>query len=104
VTDAGAAQISREDVAHLARLARIAMTDDELDHLAEQLDVILGAVARVQEVAAADIPPTSHSLELSNVYRPDEPVPSLGASAALAAAPAAEDGRFRVPRILDEEA
>jgi aspartyl-tRNA(Asn)/glutamyl-tRNA(Gln) amidotransferase subunit C len=104
VTDAGPAQISREDVAHLARLARIAMTDDELDALAAQLDVILGAVARVQEVAAADIPPTSHSLDLSNVYRPDEPVPSLGADAALAAAPAAESGRFRVPRILDEEA
>jgi len=96
--------ITRDDVAHLARLARIAMTDDELDHLAQQLDVILGAVARVQEVAAADIPPTSHSLDLSNVYRPDELVPSLGAEAALDAAPAAEDGRFRVPRILDEEA
>ena len=96
--------ITRDDVAHLARLARIAMTDDELDHLAQQLDVILGAVARVQEVAAADIPPTSHSLDLSNVYRPDEPVPSLGADAALAAAPAAEAGRFRVPRILDEDA
>jgi aspartyl-tRNA(Asn)/glutamyl-tRNA(Gln) amidotransferase subunit C len=96
--------ITREDVAHLARLARSAMTDDELDALAAQLDVILGAVARVQEVAAADIPPTSHSLELSNVYRADEPVPSLGADAALAAAPAAEGGRFRVPRILDEEA
>jgi len=80
------------------------MTDDELDHLAQQLDVILGAVARVQEVAAADIPPTSHSVPMSNVYRPDELVPSLGADAALAAAPAAEDGRFRVPRILDEEA
>jgi len=96
--------ITRDDVAHLARLARIAMTDDELDALAAQLDVILGAVARVQEVAAADIPPTSHSLDLTNVYRPDELVPSLGAEAALAAAPAAEDGRFRVPRILDEEA
>ena len=96
--------ITRNDVAHLARLARIAMTDDELDALAAQLDVILGAVARVQEVAAADIPPTSHSLDLSNVYRPDEPVPALGADGALAAAPAAEAGRFRVPRILDEEA
>ncbi|MBV9097122.1 MAG: Asp-tRNA(Asn)/Glu-tRNA(Gln) amidotransferase subunit GatC [Frankiaceae bacterium] len=96
--------ITRDDVAHLSRLARIAMTDDELDHLAQQLDVILGAVARVQEVAAADIPPTSHSVPMSNVYRPDELVPSLGADAALAAAPAAEDGRFRVPRILDEEA
>lgn len=80
------------------------MTDDELDALAAQLDVILGAVARVQEVAAADIPPTSHSVDLANVFRADELVPSLGAGAALAAAPAAEDDRFRVPRILDEEA
>jgi aspartyl-tRNA(Asn)/glutamyl-tRNA(Gln) amidotransferase subunit C len=98
------AAISREDVAHLARLARIAMTDDELDHLAGQLDVILGAVARVQEVAAGDVPPTTHALPLSNIYRADEPVPSLGADRALAGAPAAEDGRFRVPRILGEEA
>lgn len=97
-----AAAITRDDVAHLARLARIAMTDDELDHLAGQLDVIIGAVARVQEVAASDVPPTSHALPLTNVYRPDEPRPSLPADAALAAAPAAEDSRFRVPRILDE--
>jgi aspartyl-tRNA(Asn)/glutamyl-tRNA(Gln) amidotransferase subunit C len=97
------AAITRDDVAHLARLARIAMTDDELDHMAAQLDVILGAVARVQEVAAADIPPTSHAVPLTNVFRADEPQPSLGPDAALAAAPAAEDGRFRVPRILDEE-
>jgi len=97
-----AAAITRDDVAHLARLARIAMTDEELDHLAGQLEVILGAVARVQEVAASDVPPTSHALPLTNVYRADEPRPSLTDDAALAAAPAAEDGRFRVPRILDE--
>ena len=95
--------ITRADVAHLARLARIAMTDDELDHLAGQLDVILASVARVQEVAASDVPPTSHALPLTNIYRPDEPQPCLTADEALAAAPAAEDGRFRVPRILDEE-
>src|SRR4051795_8998906 len=95
--------ITRDDVAHLARLARIAMTDDELDKLSGELDVILGAVARVQEVAAADIPPTSHALPLTNVLRADEPRPSLGPEAALAAAPEAQDGRFRVPRILDEE-
>jgi aspartyl-tRNA(Asn)/glutamyl-tRNA(Gln) amidotransferase subunit C len=96
--------ITRDDVAHLARLARIAMTDDELDRLAGELDVILGAVARVQEVAAADIPPTSHALPLTNVLRPDDPAPSLGAEAALAAAPEAEDGRFRVPQILGDPA
>lgn len=94
--------ISRSDVAHLARLARIAMTDDELDAMAGQLDVILSAVGRVQEVAAQDIPPTSHAVPLTNVLRPDVAAPSLSAAAALAAAPAAEDDRFRVPRILDD--
>jgi aspartyl-tRNA(Asn)/glutamyl-tRNA(Gln) amidotransferase subunit C len=97
------AAISRADVAHLASLARISMTDDELDVLAGQLDVILGAVSRVQEVAAADIPPTSHPLPLTNVLRDDQPVPSLAPDEVLAAAPSAEEQRFRVPRILDEE-
>ena len=94
--------ITRDDVAHLARLARIAMTDEELDQLAGELDVILGAVARVQEVAADDIPPTSHALPLTNVLRADEPVPSLSADAALSGAPDAEGGRFRVPQILGD--
>jgi aspartyl-tRNA(Asn)/glutamyl-tRNA(Gln) amidotransferase subunit C len=94
--------ITRDDVAHLARLARIAMTDDELDRLAGELDVILGAVARVQQVAAADIPPTSHAVPLTNVFRADELVPSLGPEAAVAAAPEAEGGRFRVPQILGD--
>ncbi|MDX6286960.1 MAG: aspartyl-tRNA(Asn)/glutamyl-tRNA(Gln) amidotransferase subunit [Frankiales bacterium] len=95
--------ITREEVAHLARLARLAMNDEELDHLATQLDVILASVARVGEVAAADIPPTSHSVPLTNVFRDDIITPSLPREEVLAAAPAAEDGRFRVPRILDEE-
>jgi aspartyl-tRNA(Asn)/glutamyl-tRNA(Gln) amidotransferase subunit C len=97
------AAITRQDVAHLARLARLAVTEEELDTFAGQLDVILGAVARVGEVAAADIPPTSHVVPLTNVLRPDEVAPCLPRDAVLAAAPAAEDGRFRVPRILDEE-
>ena len=97
-----AESITRADVAHLARLARIAMTDAELDHLADQLSVILGAVARVQEVTAADIAPTSHAVPLTNVYRPDEQVPPLGADAALAGAPASEEQRFRVPQILGD--
>ncbi|MBA2554233.1 MAG: Asp-tRNA(Asn)/Glu-tRNA(Gln) amidotransferase subunit GatC [Geodermatophilaceae bacterium] len=96
------ASISREEVAHLARLARLAVTDDELDVFAGQLDVILGAVARVGEVAADDIPPTSHAVPVVNVLRPDELRPSLPREEVLAAAPAAEDGRFRVPRILDD--
>jgi aspartyl-tRNA(Asn)/glutamyl-tRNA(Gln) amidotransferase subunit C len=95
--------ITRAEVAHLARLSRLALSDEELDRMASQLDVILGAVARVGEVAAGDIPPTSHSVPLTNVYRPDEVRPSLSPEDALSGAPAAEQGRFRVPRILDEE-
>lgn len=96
--------ISREEVAHLAHLARLAVTDEELGTFAGQLDVILQAVARIGEVAAADIPPTSHSVPLTNVLRDDVVVPCLPREAALAGAPDAQDGRFRVPRILDEEA
>jgi aspartyl-tRNA(Asn)/glutamyl-tRNA(Gln) amidotransferase subunit C len=98
------AAISRDEVAHLARLSRLAVTDDELDLFAGQLDVILQAVARVGEVAAADIPPTSHSVPLTNVFRDDVVRPSLAQQEALSGAPDAADGRFRVPRILDEEA
>src|SRR5947207_6043695 len=101
--DPSAAAITRDEVAHLAKLARLAVTEQELDVFAGQLDVILAAVARVQEVAAADISPTSHAVPLTNVMRPDAPGPCLDREAVLAAAPAAEDGRFRVPRILDEE-
>ena len=96
--------LSRAEVAHLARLARIDLSDGDLDSLAGQLDVILGAVARVAEVAADDIPPTSHAVPLTNVVRPDVVRPSLTPEQALSGAPAVEDGRFRVPRILDEEA
>jgi aspartyl-tRNA(Asn)/glutamyl-tRNA(Gln) amidotransferase subunit C len=95
--------ITRDEVAHLARLSRLALADDELDHLAAQLDQIISAVARVQEVTAEDIPPTSHPLPLTNVYRPDDNVPCLTPEQALSGAPAVEEQRFRVPRILDEE-
>ena len=103
MTGPSPSSITRADVAHLARLARIAMTDDELDHLAGQLDVILGAVARVQEVAAGDIPPTSHAVPVTNVFRDDVVVPPLGADKVLDQAPAVEQQRFRVPRILAED-
>jgi aspartyl-tRNA(Asn)/glutamyl-tRNA(Gln) amidotransferase subunit C len=102
--------ITREEVAHIARLARIDLTEAELDHLAPQLADILASVAQVSEVAAEDIPPTSHPLPLTNVFRPDEVTSGLTADEALAGAPvvdgerAVEDDRFRVPRILDEEA
>ena len=92
------------EVAALARLARIELTAAELALLAPQLDVILESVARVSEVAAADIPPTSHALPLTNVFREDVVVPSLPRDEILTGAPAAEQDRFRVPRILEEEA
>ena len=98
------AAISREEVAHLARLSRLAVTDTELDTFAGQLDVILQSVARIGEVAADDIPPTSHSVPLTNVLRDDVVIPCLGQEDALSGAPDAQEGRFRVPRILEEEA
>jgi aspartyl-tRNA(Asn)/glutamyl-tRNA(Gln) amidotransferase subunit C len=97
------AAISTDEVAHLARLARLAVTDDELTTFAGQLDVILQAVARVGEVAAADIPPTSHAVPLTNVLRDDVVVGCLPVAEALAGAPDTAGDRFRVPRILDEE-
>ncbi|KJK51230.1 glutamyl-tRNA amidotransferase [Lentzea aerocolonigenes] len=96
--------ISRDEVAHLAKLARLAVTEDELDLFAGQLDVILQSVASVGDIATADIPPTSHAVPLTNVFREDVVRPSLGQQQALSGAPEAEDGRFRVPRILGEEA
>ena len=97
------AAISRDDVAHLAKLARIEMTPAELDHMATELEQILGAVKRVQEVATSDIAPTSHPLSMSNVCRDDVVKPSLTNDEALSGAPAQADERFKVPQILGEE-
>ncbi len=94
--------ITRDEVAHLARLARLDLSEDELAQMAGQLDAILNAVARVAEVADADVPPMSHAVPLTNVLREDEVRPGLTPEQALSGAPAAEDGRFRVPRILGE--
>ena len=96
--------LTPEDVADLARLARIELTPAELAHLAPQLDVILESVARVADVAADDVPPSSHALPLTNVFRADVVAPSLPLADVLAGAPATERDRFRVPRILGEEA
>jgi aspartyl-tRNA(Asn)/glutamyl-tRNA(Gln) amidotransferase subunit C len=96
-------EITREEVRHLADLARIDLSDDELDHLAPQLSVILESVASISEVAAGDIPPTSHPLPLANVFREDVVVPGLTAEEALAGAPESEQQRFAVPRILGDE-
>ncbi|GAA3890748.1 Asp-tRNA(Asn)/Glu-tRNA(Gln) amidotransferase subunit GatC [Streptomyces sedi] len=95
--------ITREEVAHLARLARLELSAEELDHFAGQLDDIIGAVARVSDVAAQDVPPTSHPLPLTNVMRPDEVRQGLTPAQALAGAPAQEQQRFKVPQILGEE-
>jgi aspartyl-tRNA(Asn)/glutamyl-tRNA(Gln) amidotransferase subunit C len=95
--------ITRAEVAHLARLSRLALTEAELDHFAGQLDQIIGAVARVQEVAAEGIPPMTHAVPVVNVYRADVEVPCLTPEQALSGAPAAEQARFKVPRILTEE-
>jgi aspartyl-tRNA(Asn)/glutamyl-tRNA(Gln) amidotransferase subunit C len=95
--------ITRDEVAHLARLSRLALSEQELDHFAGQLDVIIASVARVQEVAAEGIPPMTHALPVTNVFRDDVIVPPLGAQAALDQAPASEQDRFRVPRILTED-
>ena len=95
--------ITRAEVAHLAKLARLTLTDEQLDHYAEQLAVIIDSVARVSEVAKEDVPATSHPVPLVNVTRPDVVQTGLATEDALAMAPAREDDRFRVPRILDEE-
>ena len=95
--------LSRDDVAKLAGLARIEMSDEELVSLSNEFTVILDAVARVQEVAGADVVATSHTLPLRNVFRPDVVIPSLSPADALSGAPAQEEQRFRVPQILGEE-
>ncbi|MEI2809364.1 MAG: Asp-tRNA(Asn)/Glu-tRNA(Gln) amidotransferase subunit GatC [Nocardioides sp.] len=95
--------LSRDEVAHLSNLARIALSDDELDHFASELSVILESVASISGVASEDTPPTSHALPLVNVFREDRVTPGLSQDEALSGAPASEQGRFSVPRILGDE-
>ena len=95
-------RISPADVAHVARLARLDLTTDELDRFAGQLGDVLEHAADVAALDTAGVPPTAHPLTVQNVFRPDEPRPGLDRDEVLAMAPAAEDGRFRVPRILGE--
>ena len=84
-------------------LARLALTDDEIEQLTGELGKIVDYAAEVSALDAADVPPTAHPLPLVNVFRPDDPSPGLDRDEVLAQAPAAEDGQFRVPRILGEE-
>ena len=97
------AALSRDEVAHVARLARLQLTDEELDTFTGQLAAVLEHAADVEALDVHDVPPTSHPYELANVLRPDSPAPTLDRDEVLAAAPDAEDGRFKVPPILGEE-
>jgi aspartyl-tRNA(Asn)/glutamyl-tRNA(Gln) amidotransferase subunit C len=96
------ARVSRADVEHVATLSRLALTDDEIEQLTGELGAILDYAAEVSALDTADVPPTAHPLPLVNVFRPDDPRPGLDREEVLAQAPAAEDGQFRVPRILGE--
>jgi aspartyl-tRNA(Asn)/glutamyl-tRNA(Gln) amidotransferase subunit C len=93
--------ITRADVEHVAQLARLALRDDELDQFTRELGVILEHAEDIAALDLDDVEPTAHPLPLVNVTRPDEVRPPLPRDEVLAQAPDVEDGRFRVPRILD---
>jgi aspartyl-tRNA(Asn)/glutamyl-tRNA(Gln) amidotransferase subunit C len=95
--------LTSADVTHLAHLARLELTDAEVEVYVGQLSGILDSVAEVSRVATPDIVPTTHAVPLSNVYRDDVIVPGLTHDEALDQAPAQAEGRFRVPQILGEE-
>lgn len=95
-------RISRDEVAHVARLARLELTDDELATFTGQLADVLDHAEDVEALELDDVPPTAHPLDLGNVLRPDVVGPTLDPAEVLAAAPHAEEGRFRVPPILGE--
>ena len=92
-------QISREEVLHVARLARLALTEEEVERFRDQLSAILEAVGKVSELDLEGVPPTSHPLDLVNVFAEDEPRPSLPREDALANAPDPEGGFFGVPPV-----
>ena len=91
--------ITRDDVLHVARLARLEIPEDEIEEVQEQLGAILEAVGKVSELDLSDVPPTSHPLDVVNAWREDEPRPSLPRERALANAPDPSDGLFRVPAV-----
>ena len=98
----GGGGLTRDDAAYVARLARLELTGEELDTYAAQLTTVLEHAAAVAALDTEGVEPTSHPLPLKNVLRPDVVQPSLDRDEVLSQAPAAEDGRFRVPRILGE--
>jgi aspartyl-tRNA(Asn)/glutamyl-tRNA(Gln) amidotransferase subunit C len=95
-------RISPQDVAHVAHLARLALTDEELERFTEQLGAVLDHAQDVAALDTAGVPPTAHPLPLVNVWREDVVVPGLDRDEVLAEAPAVEADRFRVPRIIGE--
>lgn len=94
--------LSREQVEHVALLARVGITDEDVDRFSHQLSDVLDYFERLREVDTENVPPTSHTLPLHNIMREDEPQPPLGADEVLANAPQQEDGRIRVRAILEE--
>ena len=96
-------RITRAEVEHVAQLARLALSPDEIESLTQELGAIVDYAAQVSALDTRDVPPTAHPLPVVNVLRPDEVRPSLPRDEVLAAAPVAEEHRFRVPRILGEE-
>jgi aspartyl-tRNA(Asn)/glutamyl-tRNA(Gln) amidotransferase subunit C len=95
--------ISRADVQHVARLARLALTDEELDRFGSQLSLILDEAEKVKQLPTEGVPPTSHPLPRYNVWREDVVGPCLTQDEALSTAPEVADDRFMVPRIIEEE-
>ena len=94
--------LSRDDVVHVAALARLDLTEEEIERFTEQLGAVLEHAADVASLQTGGVPPTAHPLDLVNVLRADTPRPSLDRDEVLAMAPNAEDGRFSVPKILGE--
>ena len=97
-----AERITRDEVVHVARLARLELADDEIDQFTQQLGAILEHAADVEALEVADVEPTSHPLSLSNVMRADLVSESLQRDEVMAVAPAVQDGQFRVPPVLGE--
>jgi aspartyl-tRNA(Asn)/glutamyl-tRNA(Gln) amidotransferase subunit C len=94
--------ISREEVSHVARLARLELTEEELELFREQLSAVLERAERIQALDLDDVPETVRPVELTNVWREDTVAPFLDTASVLAAAPLVEESRFRVPQILED--
>jgi aspartyl-tRNA(Asn)/glutamyl-tRNA(Gln) amidotransferase subunit C len=93
--------ITKKDVTYIAALARLGLTEAEIEHFGGQLESILGYIDKLKKLDVADVPPTSHVLDIKNVYRPDEVKPSLPAEKILRCAPSVEDRFFKVPKVIE---